>query len=264
MAAGSRQDVAKLVVLALIGNAGIAAATFASALATGSSALLASAVQSLIDASNQALLLFGLKRSEVPGSKNQLAFWSFVVGILMFSMGAGVSLYEGAARLARPAPLQQPETGYLVLGAALLGQIALAAFVLRQFEPERGDRPLLTALRASRDPSIFTVLIETVAALAGLVVALAGMAASDLGGMPQADGWAAIVIGLILGLVAAFFAIEVKGLLTGDGLYTAVHARVVYRSQKMKFDQTPFYTGLAHAGHEGGDFILVPTATAGR
>ena len=210
---GSRNIVA----IALACNAGIAAAKFATAMATGSSALLAEAVHSLVDACNQALMLVGLGRAARPGGKaegkvGELYFWSFVATILLFAMGAGVAIHEGAARLARPAPLADTDTGYFVLGIAGMVQIGLASFVAARFD--RGSKPLVAALRQASDPSFFALLLQAVAGIIGVAVAGAGIAATQLGDTPQADGNAAIVVGLILALVAAFAAIEIKRVLT--------------------------------------------------
>ena len=213
----------KVVLAALACNAGIAAAKFAASLLTGSSAMLSEAVHSLIDTSNQALMLYGLRRAARPADKahpfgyeHEIYFWSFVVAILLFALGAGVSIYEGVGKLARPTPLVDPEINYLVLAVSLVLEIGSATVAIREFNKTRGDRPLIAALRASKDPSIFTILLEDMAAIAGLVVAFIGVIAAHVWGVPEADGAASIVIGLILAMVAAFVAIEVKSLLTGE------------------------------------------------
>lgn len=216
-----------VVLAALAGNVVITAAKFGAAVMTGSSAMLSSAVHALIDGCHQILLLHGLQRSARPaaashpfGHGKELYFWSFVVAIALFSMGAGVAIYEGAARISRPEALREvlrdPEVNYLVIAVATLIQGGSIVMAVRAANSRRGSTPFLQALRASKDPTIFTVTLEAVAGVAGLGVALAGIAAVHLGGIAEADGIASIVIGLIMGLVAALFALEVKNLLTTE------------------------------------------------
>ena len=214
-------------------NAGIAAAKLAAAASTGSSAMLSEAVHSLIDTSNQALLLYGLKRAARPadarhpfGYAKELYFWSFVVAILLFSMGAGVAIYEGVTKLAHPHPLGDPWVNYMVLGVAIVLEAGSCWLALREFNAVRGAKPFFAALRASKDAALITVLLEDLAAMAGLLVALAGIAAAHLAGIAEADGIASIVIGLVLAAVAAFVAIEVKGLLTGEAASEDLQAGV--------------------------------------
>lgn len=223
----------RVVMAALACNGGIAAAKFAASIYTGSSAMLSEAVHSLIDTSNQALLLYGIKRAERPadarhpfGYAKELYFWSFVVAILLFSMGAGVAIYEGVDKLAHPHAIRNPEINYLVLGVAILLEGGSTYVALNEFNKVRGNQPFLAALRSSKDPAIFTVLLEDLAAMAGLFIALFGLMAAHLGGVAEADGMASIAIGLVLGLVAAFIAIEVKGLLTGEAASDELQAGV--------------------------------------
>ena len=225
-------DQRRIALLALAANAAIAAAKFAASLATGSSAMLAEAVHSLVDASSQALLMLGLTRAgaapaappRAGQAAGELHFWGFVVAILLYSMGAGVALTDGADKLAHPATLKDHQFSYLVLGIALIIQIGVVWYALGRFKPQQGTRPLLTALRASKNPSIFIIVLEAMAAIAGTLAAGAGIALVDLQSLAQADGGAALVIGLVLGLVAAVCAIEVKGVLM-SGVATAAPAQ---------------------------------------
>jgi cation diffusion facilitator family transporter len=217
------QGSTKVVLAALACNLGIAAAKLAAFAVTGSSAMLSEAIHSLIDTSNQGLLLHGLRRAARPadsrhpfGYSKELYFWSFVVAILLFSMGAGVSIYEGVEKLMHPHPITNPEVNYAVLGAAILLECGSTWVALREFNAERGATPVLAALRTSKDPALFTVLLEDAAALAGLLTAFIGIAAAHLLGFEPGDGIASIAIGLILASVAAFIAIEVKSLLIGE------------------------------------------------
>jgi len=222
-----------VVLVALGCNLGIAVSKFAAALYTGSAAMLSEAVHSLVDTSNQALLLFGLKRSARPadarhpfGYSKELYFWSFVVAILLFSMGAGVSLYEGVHKLHDPHPVTSPEVNYIVLGIAILLEGVSTWKAVSEFNARRGEQGILSALRSSKDPALFTVVMEDVAALAGLLTALAGISAAHFLGLEAADGLASVVIGLILAVVAAFMSVEIQGLLIGEAASPQVQAEL--------------------------------------
>ncbi|MFA5951178.1 MAG: cation diffusion facilitator family transporter [Hyphomicrobium sp.] len=228
MSAGGSTGV---VLIALGCNLGIAIAKFAAAAWTGSSAMLSEAIHSLVDTSNQALLLVGLKRSRRPadahhpfGYSKELYFWSFIVAILLFSLGAGVAIYEGVEKIHDPHPISSPQVAYLVLAVAIALESASTYKALKEFNSRRGQTPLITALRASKDPALFTVLLEDIAALTGLVVAAIGIAVAELSGYPAADGVASIVIGLVLGAVAAFMSIEIRSLIVGEAAHPAVQA----------------------------------------
>ncbi len=212
-----------VVVVALACNLAIAAAKFVAFAWSGSSAMLSEAIHSLVDTSNQALLLHGIRRSRRPadarhpfGYGRELYFWSFIVAILLFSLGAGVALYEGVEKLGNPHPLEHVYINYIVLVAAM-GLEGISTWkALAEFNRRRGDAGALDALRASKDPALFAIVLEDLAAMAGLLVALIGVFAADRLGIVEADGIASIVIGLILAAVAAFMSIEIKGLIVGE------------------------------------------------
>ncbi len=223
----------RVVVMALACNLAIAAAKFVAASWTGSSAMLSEAVHSLIDTSNQALLLFGLARAARPpdaahpfGHSREIYFWSFVVAILLFGLGAGVALYEGAHKLADPRPLAFVEVAFGVLALAFVLEAISTWTALSAFRAAHPARPMLAALRASKNPAVYTVLLEDLAALAGLALAFAGTALSWGLGWHAADGVASIGIGLVLALVAAFMAVETKGLLIGEAADTSIVAGI--------------------------------------
>jgi cation diffusion facilitator family transporter len=223
----------RVVLVALACNLGIAVSKFAAALYTGSSAMLSEAIHSLIDSSNQALLFHGLQRSQRPadarhpfGYAKELYFWCFVVAVLLFSLGAGVALYEGVDKILHPHPITNPEVNYIVLGVAMLLEGVSSYKALTAFNQTRGGERIFTALQHSKDPALFTVLLEDIAAMAGLTVALLGVLATDLGGIAIADGLASIVIGLILAAVAAFMGLEIKSLLIGEAASETLQAGV--------------------------------------
>ncbi|MGD1878281.1 MAG: cation diffusion facilitator family transporter [Kiloniellaceae bacterium] len=221
MAAGSK----KVIIAALAGNAMIAFTKFAAAAFTGSSAMFSAGIHSAVDTGNQALLLYGLKRAARPaddrhpfGYGREIYFWAFVVAILIFAVGAGVSFYEGVMKLRDPHPISDAYVNYLVLGTAMVFEAGAWWVAYREFRAARSKHDgYLQAIQASKDPSIFTVLLEDTAAMMGLVVAFAGILLGELLGMPALDGVASMIIGGILALAAILLAYETKGLLIGEG-----------------------------------------------
>ncbi len=223
MAAGGKT----VIYAALAGNAAIAATKFGAAAYTGSSAMLSEAVHSLVDTGNQGLLLFGIARSKRPpdaehpfGYGMEVYFWAFVVAILIFGLGAGISVYEGIAQLRDPHPVTNYLVNYLVLGVALIFEGVAWTIALRHFNRMRGRRSLLSEVLRSKDPTVFTVLFEDTAALLGLLVAFAGLLASQFLGVWWSDGAASIGIGVILAVTALGLAYETKSLLTGEAAAT--------------------------------------------
>jgi cation diffusion facilitator family transporter len=220
----------KLVIYAALGaNALIALTKFIAAAITGSSAMLSEAVHSVVDTGNQGLLLYGLWRSGRPpdrrhpfGYGRELYFWAFVVALLIFAGGAGVSLYEGLHKLHDPTPVTDAYVNYVVIALAMLFEGVGWTFAFRAFRAAKGERSYLEAVRRSKDPALFAVLFEDSAALLGLVVALAGIALGEWLELPALDGVASIGIALILGATAAWLAYECKGLLIGEGVLPEV------------------------------------------
>jgi cation diffusion facilitator family transporter len=210
---------------ALVANLGIAATKFTAALLTGSSAMLSEGIHSLVDTGNQGLLLLGLKRSRRPadedhpfGHGKEIYFWSLIVAILLFGLGGGMSVYEGILHVTEPVEVTSPVWNYGVLAFAFVFEGAsflIALGELRRRNPRAG---LLRAIHRSKDPSVFVVVYEDSAALAGLVVAFVGVLLSHLLDLPVLDGVASVVIGLILGAVAVLLAWESKELLLGEAV----------------------------------------------
>jgi cation diffusion facilitator family transporter len=218
---------------ALAGNSLIAGTKFGAAAYTGSSAMFSEAIHSTVDTGNQALLLWGLKRANRPpderhpfGYGREIYFWAFIVAILIFALGAGISIYEGLQKIAAPHPVTDAYVNYIVLGLAIAFETGSWWVALREFNLTRGRRGYLEAVQVSKDPSIFTVLLEDTAALLGLVVALVGIGLADLLEMPVFDGLASLVIGGILALAAIVLAYETKGLRIGEAADPEVVAGV--------------------------------------
>ena len=219
MAGGST----RVILTALAANVGIAIAKFVAAAITGSSAMLTEGVHSLVDSTNHVLLLYGSKRSRRPadavhplGYGRELYFWSFVVAILVFALGAGVSLYEGILHLAEPEPTSDLTVAFVVLGVAGALESWSTWEALRAFNTSKGNKSLFRALRDTKDAPTLIVLLENAGALAGLAIAAIGLLLAKYTGNPLWDGIASVLIGLVLGVIAVTLIFEAKGLLIGE------------------------------------------------
>ena len=226
MAQSSSQTV---IYAALTGNLLVALTKFVAAAFTGSSAMLSEGVHSLVDTGNQGLLLYGQHRAgRAPDEQHPLGygreiyFWSFVVALLLFALGAGVSLYEGIVHIREPHPITNPAISYVVLGLASVFEGASWYVALREFRKTKGSLDYVEALQRSKNPPIFVVLLEDTAALIGIAIALIGTFASVQLEMPVLDGAASIGISIVLGSTAAFLARESKGLLIGEPAGSAI------------------------------------------
>jgi cation diffusion facilitator family transporter len=230
----------RTIIIALGANFGIAISKFIAAGITGSSAMLTEGVHSVVDCTNQLLLLWGRRQANKPadeyhpfGYGRELYFWSFVVAVLVFALGAGVSIYEGILHIAEPEHAGSPTVAYVVLLIAFLldGWSTMEAF--REFKEAKGNSGWIDAIRRSKDPAGFIVLLENGAAMAGIVVAAGGLALAQATADPFYDGAASVVIGLILGITAFFLAYESKALLIGEAadpeIVRALHEMVEAR-----------------------------------
>lgn len=253
MAGGST----KVVVAALIGNGLIAVTKFAASAVTGSSAMFAEAVHSVVDTGNQGLLLFGMKRARRPadeyhpfGYGKEIYFWAFVVAIILFALGAGFSLYEGIHKLGNPHPIENAFWNYLVLGLALVFEAVAWTVAWREFNKRRGDTPMWQAVRESKDPALFTVLFEDTAAIAGLVTAGIGVFCADQLGLLWADGAATIAIGCILALAAVLLSIETKSLLIGEAASPEMVSEIITLADEATFVELVNEVRTIHFGPE--------------
>ena len=207
----------------MIGNGLIAITKFVAAGITGSSAMLSEAIHSVVDTGNQTLLLYGLKKAARPadddfpfGYGKEIYFWSFVVAILLFALGAGISIYEGIHHILHPAEISDPTINYIVLSLAFIFEGFALFFAVKEFWKVKGRMGVLEAVKKGKDPSLFVVLFEDSAAMAGLVIAFIGILLAQITGNAIWDGIASVTIGTILGLTAIWLAIETKGLLIGE------------------------------------------------
>jgi len=257
MAGSSR----KVIYAALIGNTLIAITKFVAASITNSSAMLSEGIHSLVDTGNQILLLYGLKRAQKPaddmfpfGHGKEVYFWSFVVAILVFAVGAGVSLYEGIHRVMHPQPVTDIYINYIVLGLAILFEGGAWYFAVKEFSKQKGRLNYISAVQRAKDPSIFVVLFEDSAALLGLLVALAALLLGQWTGNVYMDGAASIIIGLILAGTAIWLAYETKGLLIGE----RANSQVIEGIRNI-IRQSPNVSNVNEVStmHMGPDFVLV-------
>jgi cation diffusion facilitator family transporter len=221
MAEGSERLI--VVIGAMTANIAIAVAKVIAAVVSGSSAMLAEAIHSFADTGNEVLLLVGLRRSHRPpdarhpyGHGKELFFWGLIVAMVLFGLGGGLSIYEGITHLLHPHDRGSMTASYITLVVAVVFESSSLFLGLRSLRRRWPDKSLWDALRESKDPSVYTVVAEDVAAIAGLFVAFTGILISDLTGHWEIDAIASILVGLILAVVALALADESRTLLTGE------------------------------------------------
>jgi cation diffusion facilitator family transporter len=219
MATGST----RVIFTALVANMGIAIAKFIAAGVTGSSAMLTEGVHSLVDCTNHVLLLYGTKQAQKPanmlhplGFGRELYFWSFVVAIMVFALGAGVSIYEGILHILHPEKSGSPLIAYVVLSVSFALEGWSTWEAIREFGKTRGNRSWIRAIQDSKDAPTIVILLENSGAMAGLVIAALGIAISQWTHNPFWDGLASVLIGTVLAGLAIILLIEAKGLLIGE------------------------------------------------
>jgi cation diffusion facilitator family transporter len=251
----------KVIYAAIVGNLLVAATKFVAAAWTGSSAMLSEAVHSVVDTGNSLLLLYGLHRAKQPpdrdhplGYGREIYFWCFVVAVLVFALGAGVSLYEGITHIMNPEPIENAVVNYAVLGLSVLFDGTTWWIALRNFKGQKSYGELFSAIRNSKDPPSFMVLFEDSASLTGLAIAFVGTFLSVQLDLPILDGVASIVIGLVLAATAALLARETKGLLIREAADKPIVDSIIHIAEEME--------GIAHANgiitvHLGPEQIVV-------
>lgn len=251
----------KVVYAALAGNLLIALTKFGAAWWTGSSVMLSEGVHSLVDTSNQGLLLYGLYRASLPpdndhplGHGRELYLWSFVVAVLMFTFGAGVTLLEGARHIYQPTAITDARINYIVLGASFVFEATTWVIAVREFSKTKGDLGYLQAIRASKDPPNFLVILEDSAALLGIVIAAAATFAAERFHLPQLDGWGSVGIAVVLTIVALISARESKGLLLGEPARPGVRRSILAIA---KSEPGVERADLVFTVHLGPDQVLV-------
>ena len=214
----------KKTIFAAIGaNFAIAITKFVAAALSGSSAMLSEGIHSLADTGNELLLLLGIHMSQKPADANhpfgrgkELYFWTLIVAMMIFTVGGGISIYQGVTHLLNLKPLKDPTWDYVVLGFSVVFEGFSWKVAFTELLATKGEKNFWEAVRTSKDPIVFTVLFEDSAALLGLVVAFFGIFLGHQFQNPAFDGIASIVIGIILAVVAIVLAYESKGLLIGE------------------------------------------------
>ncbi len=227
-------DSTKAVYFALGANGAIAVAKYFAAYVTGSGSMLAEAVHSTADCGNQLLLLLGLKRARLPpnheypmGFGKETYFWSFIVAILLFSLGGLFSIYEGVHKLSGTEQVEAPLLALGVLGFAI-GMEGFSMWgCLREIDKVRRGQPLWRWFRTTRNAELVVVFGEDLAALAGLTFAFAAVLATVLTRNPVYDALGGIAIGVLLVVVAVLVAVEVKALLVGQGVEAPVRREML-------------------------------------
>ncbi len=223
--------------------------------------MLSEGIHSLVDTGNQGLLLYGMKQASRPADKEfpfghgkEIYFWSFIVAILIFALGGGISVYEGIQHLLHPPPITSPFVNYLVLGLAIIFEGAAWLFALREFRKHKGQNGYIDAIKKTKDPSVIVVLFEDSAALLGLLVALIGITLSHVTGKVYFDSSASILIGFILIGTAIWLARETKSLLIGESADPEI-----VREIESIVQRNPLIEGVNETltMHMGPDFILV-------
>lgn len=221
------------IIYALCANGAIATAKFVAAFFTGSGAMLAEAVHSAADCTNQVLLLIGLRQAKKPptfdmplGHGKAVYFWSFVVALLLFTLGGVYSVYEGLHKLAEPEPLRYPLVALGVLAFGLAAEWVSLRACLTEVSKVREERSLWTWFKESRQSELIVIFAEDIAAIAGLLIAFVAILVTYLTADPIYDALGTISIGTLLIVIAAIIAREMRDLLIGQGVEPRTHNRM--------------------------------------
>lgn len=223
----------KSIYSALIANFLIAIVKFVAAGISGSAGMRAEGVHSLVDSMNEVLLLYGIRQSKKPADRRrpfgygkELYFWSFIVSILIFAVGGGISIYHGIENLLHPEPLGNVFWSYIVLGIALLLDGISFIIAVREFNQRRGTTGVWQAVVTSKDPTSFVVLFEDFADVLGILIVLACTILAEVYGLHWLDGLGSLLVGLLLVGISLILARESRGLLMGEGLEPKAQERI--------------------------------------
>lgn len=240
---------------ALAANLAIATVKFIAAYITGSSAMISEGIHSAVDSGNSLLLLLGIRRGAKPadaghpfGHGKEIYFWALIVAVLVFSLGGGMSVYEGITHIQHPVKLRDPFWNYIVLIASMLFEGASLVYAIREFNKSRSGFGFWKEVRMSKDPALFAVIYEESAALAGLTIALAGVFLGHYYNNPLFDAIASILIGVVLIIVAISMVKESKGLLVGEGASVPVVKGIYDLVNKSESVKTLYYPLTMHLG----------------
>ncbi len=224
---------------ALMADILIATTKFIAGTHTNSSSMISEGIHSLVDTVNQVLLLYGLKRSKKPADKlrpfgygKELYFWSFIVSILIFGLGGGLSIYQGILHIRNAQQLGDPSWNYAVLGFSLIFDGGSFLIAIKEFNKARGDLSFWKAIIQSKDPSTFLVLFEDGAAVLGLFIVFILMLCSHAYNLPALDGVASILVGLLLVFASLILARESRSLLMGEGIAPETQQKIKALAEK--------------------------------
>lgn len=242
---------------AIASNFIIACSKFAAAIITGSSAMLSEGIHSIVDTGNGILLLIGIKRGKKPadelhpfGYGKELYFWSLIVAVLLFSLGGGMSFYEGIKHIQHPEATTDPTWNYVVLAIAFIAEGISWIIALKEFSKEKGKKKFWKAFRASKNPSVFIIVAEDSAALLGVITAFLGVFLAHQLNNPFYDGLASVIIGIILASVAIFLVIESKNLLIGESADEEIIAKIREITSRNKSVENVYEVLTMHFGPE--------------
>lgn len=229
----------KSIYSALIANLLIAITKFIAGAFSHSSSMISEGIHSMVDTVNELLLLYGLKRSRKPpdaqrpfGYGKELYFWSFIVSILIFGVGGGVSIYQGILHVIDPEPIENPLWNYIVLGLSLIFEGSSLLIALKEFNATRGNLHWWDAIVKSKDPTTFTVLFEDSAAVLGLLIVFLFMLFGQYFDIAIADGVASIMVGLLLIFVSGILARESRSLLMGEGIAPETQKQIIHMAEE--------------------------------
>lgn len=246
---------------ALIANILIAIIKFIAGAFSNSSSMISEGIHSLVDTVNEVLLLYGLKRSRKPpdqirpfGYGKELYFWSFIVSILIFGLGGGLSIYQGIIHIRNPEHLGDPTWNYVVLGLSIVFEGTSFVIALRGFNKARGEVPFWKAVVRSKDPANFLVLFEDGAAVSGLLVVLILMKINQTYNMPVLDGVASLIVGMILVFVSLILARESRSLLMGEGIAPETRGKIKVLAER---DPSVIKVARILSTYEAPEAILV-------
>ncbi len=248
-------------VAALLANTGIAIAKFFGFVITSSGAMLAEAIHSVADAGNQALLLLGGKRArrrasaEHPfGYGRERYFWAFVVAMVLFSLGGAFAIYEGISKIRDPHELESVPVALIILGVAIVLEAFSFRTAIREARLVKGEAGWWQFIRRSKNPELPVVLLEDLGAQVGLVFAFVAVVIAEVSGNPVWDGYGTLAIGVLLTVIAAILAVEMKSLLIGEGATPAVDRRV---RDVVEADEAAIRLIHMRTQHLGPDELLV-------
>jgi cation diffusion facilitator family transporter len=251
----------KSIYAALAANIVIAISKFIAGGVSKSSAMISEGVHSLVDSANELLLLYGIHRSNRQRDKThpfgygrELYFWSFIVAILIFALGAGVSFYQGVNHIRHPQPGGAFKWNYVVLGISFLSEGSSFLVALKEFNKTRKEESLWEAVKRSKDPATFMVLFEDGAALLGVVVVFLCLYIGQLTKNPYLDGVASLLVGLILTVASALLARESRSLLMGEGVSAETEQKIMELIEK---DFSPIQVKKMFSIYESPDEVLL-------